>query len=163
MELTKERVRKRRTRNRALAMDPLYYVMNEYDVGTWADERGTYSLKDVKVTVWNGRRFSEVPIQESIFYRSLLENDRNIYDEYRDLIHGTYIPNCCSSFENFTKLLTDIQWRGWQNFPMLIRRGQIWDGQHRASALLFLDKTVRIKIEHGRARPIPTRIIKLAR
>jgi hypothetical protein len=126
-------------------------------------ERGTYLLKDIKVTVWNGRGLDEVPIQESIFYRSLLENNREIYDEYRDLIHATTSSSDrVVPFENFVELVVDIGKNGWRNFPIVIRRGQIHDGQHRAAALLFLDKNVRIRIENEKAHPIPTKTIKLA-
>jgi hypothetical protein len=136
---------------------------------------GVCFLKDFEVTIWNGKRMVAHPIQESFFYRALVENNSKLYNEYADLVHSSY-PSMLRgqrqkiiSFKAFVAILMDIRDNGWRRIPLRIvdgRKGglEILDGQHRASILLFLDEDVKIHVRvSGEAQPIPTGVIKFAK
>jgi hypothetical protein len=137
---------------------------------------GAYFLKDFEVTIWNGKNRMVVhPIQESFFYRALVENNPKLYNEYVDLVHSSYPPMLRGqrqkiiSFKAFVVILMDIRDNGWRPVPLKIvggRKGanRILDGQHRASILLFLDGGVKIYVRtSGEAQPIPTEVIRFAK
>ena len=49
-------------------------------------KKGKYLLRNLRTNLWDGNDFYTVSIHESFFYKSLIENNRTIYDEYRELV-----------------------------------------------------------------------------
>jgi hypothetical protein len=96
-------------------------------------------------------RFEEVSIYESPFYISLVNNDRKVYDEYRDYINKNTSFVCCA-YEEFTELYKTIRDNGYdQSQPIKVSgswkrlRSRVVDGQHRAAILLFIDESIKVR------------------
>lgn len=114
---------------------------------------GIVYTKNIIVNVWDGIRMNKLPIQESFFYRSLLENDRSLYDYYSQLVNTTYpkLTDPVASYKEFYSLFESIRDDGWKETETITfshLRGQgnvITDGQHRASILLYLDGDSKLK------------------
>ena len=84
-------------------------------------KKGKYLLRNLRTNLWDGNDFYTVGIHESFFYKSLIENNRTIYDEYRELVNTTHprrIKNKKSrvaSFENFYSIYEDIRDNGFES------------------------------------------------
>ena len=128
---------------------------------------GIYSLREMRTNLWDGKDFYTVNIAESFFYKSLVENDRTIYDDYRELVNTTHprrIKNKktrVASYENFYGIYGDIRDNGYERGSYIRfgpgRKDQgdiISDGQHRASILLYLDFDIKIRTRGRRAVPV---------
>jgi len=129
--------------------------------------RGTYPLSELRTNLWDGEEFYATGILNSFFYRSLVEKDRHIYDEYRELVNTTHpdrIKNKkphIASYENFYAIYEDIRDMGYERGSFIKlgpgRKNQgdiILDGQHRASILLYLDFDIEIRVRGRRAVPV---------
>ena len=130
--------------------------------------RGLYLLRELRTNLWDGKEFYATSILNSFFYRSLVEKDRHIYDEYRELVNTTHpdrIKNKkphIASYENFYAIYEDICDNGYEHGSLITlgpgRKNMgdvIYDGQHRASILLYLDFDIKIKpVRRKLARPI---------
>lgn len=122
---------------------------------------GVYFLKEFSVTMWSGSNFNEHPIHESYCYRSLVEGNPKIYEEYIKTFRETRGRRGAGSFENFIKTYEDIRDNGW-NYELkdmvldkrVKLRNRIRDGQHRASILLFLDKNVKVEKSGKTIKPL---------
>lgn len=121
-------------------------------------EAFTIPLRSLKVDKFNGIRFETKPLEESAFYISLRNNDRGVYDDYRNSVlkKGT-----CCSWEEYRALLKSVE-AGWKEDEHLLissnpRRTaelRLSDGQHRASILLYLRPDTEVTIdEEGRVWP----------
>tara|TARA_B100000282_G_C31706189_1_gene478784 strand:- start:1002 stop:1391 length:390 start_codon:yes stop_codon:yes gene_type:complete len=110
---------------------------------------GEYFLKDMHITKWIGDKFWGFPIQESPFYRTLVESDRTIYDDYRNLFFSTHKRCCVCSYENYMKLYESIE-KCWNSSKGNITLedvddlNRIADGHHRASILLHLYPIMKV-------------------
>lgn len=121
----------------------------------------------MRTNLWNGKDFYAVNIAESFFYKSLVEKNRTIYDDYRELVNTTHprrIKNKKTrvvSYENFYSIYEDIRDNGYIASSSikfgLGRKNQgdlIANGQHRASILLYLDFDIEIRVRGRRAVPV---------
>ena len=128
---------------------------------------GRYLLKDFKVHLWYGTEWREQPLTESYMYRSLVEKNQKLYDDYKNLIETTHQPDTMVSHDGFLKILEDIRDNGWKPDSFIradpfLDRNRIGDGQHRASILLFLDEDIEIYMNDWKVIPVlPTDNIKL--
>ncbi len=96
-------------------------------------------------------KFEKTLIHNSPFYLSLVNNDRKIYDEYRDYINKN-TASVCGPYEEFIELYKTIRDYGYdQSYPIKVEgsrkrfRHGMTDGQHRASILLFIDETIKVR------------------
>ena len=53
------------------------------------DERWNLFLKDMIISMWDGKNFIEYPLEESYCYKSLINKDRKVYDDYVNLLKKT--------------------------------------------------------------------------
>ena len=129
--------------------------------------KGIYLLRDMQTNLWDGSKFYATNILNSFFYLSLKEKNRNIYDEYRELVNTTCKrvykrrPNTkVAPYETFYSIYEDIRDNGFETDSYvkfgLGRKDMgnlITDGQHRASILLYLDIDIQIKCNGRTAVP----------
>ncbi len=130
-------------------------------------KNGIYSLGEMRTNLWDGKKFYTTSIFNSFFYRSLVEKDRRMYDEYRELVNTTCRrvykrrpKTKVAPYETFYSIYEDIRDNGYEHGSRIRfgpgRKGHgdiITDGQHRASILLYLDKDIEIKIKGRYAMP----------
>ena len=129
-------------------------------------------LCKVNVNIWTGCEMQVFNISDSFFYRSLLHDDRSIYEKYRNLVHSTWprllrdkkkgrvskrkLPIC--SYEDFCNMYESINIKGYDTKkPMTIKKQKdfylILDGHHRASILLHKNYNQILCIEDNKAVP----------
>jgi len=131
--------------------------------------KGIYSLRDMRTNLWDGVywKFYSTNILNSFFYLSLKEKNRDIYDEYRNLVN----TQCrkiirrrpktkVAPYETFYSIYEDIRDNGFEQNSCITfgpgrkdRGDMITDGQHRASILLYLDINIQIKCNGRTAVP----------
>ena len=83
--------------------------------------KGIYLLRDMQTNLWDGSKFYATNILNSFFYLSLKEKNRNIYDEYRELVNTTCKrvykrrPNTkVAPYETFYSIYEDIRDNGFE-------------------------------------------------
>lgn len=129
--------------------------------------KGIYPLRDMQTNLWDGSKFYATNILNSFFYLSLKEKNRNIYDEYRELVNTTCRrvykrrpKTKVAPYETFYSIYEDIRDNGYEHGSRIRfgpgrkdRGDMITDGQHRASILLYLDINIQIKCNGRTAVP----------
>ena len=126
---------------------------------------GIINLRECKTNLWNGNEFVTIPIYESVFYKSLVNDDKESYEAYRTLVNGTcrwgkvrFGERQVCSYEKFLELYESIKNEGWHRDSYIrLARGTpyiIADGQHRASILLHMNFEVKVLKTGRKVQPV---------
>lgn len=97
--------------------------------------------------MWDGKKFiHQLPLKESYCYKSLVNKDRKVYDNYANLLKTTSEHHTCS-YREFTELYEKIKLEGWNSKYSITLSWPygITDGQHRSSILLSLNPNARVR------------------
>ena len=113
-----------------------------------------YFLRDLKVSLYNKEKmklflkekipydkiFDIVPLSESPHIKYLETKDKNVFDNYHNIVNQDPKTSLCNKFysiEKFEKLIKSILESNNSNYNMTIKNNLIIDGCHRASILYF--------------------------
>ena len=109
----------------------------------------TRKVGEIRVLVYTSTGINQVSLEDSPIYQSLVQNSRDIYDQYRRTVL-THDPQNDNDWDRFQTLLENIRSEGFDMSRPLVTHGSdhcLVDGQHRASILLYLfsaDTTVKV-------------------
>ncbi len=111
-----------------------------------------YKLSDLYVRVYTENGFKVVKIPESEVYQSLIDNDKERYTKYHNLVRRKYNQEDTHTYDKFSDLLNDISVNDFElkyRIKITIRTGlpEIIDGQHRAAILYIDDSTREVDVE----------------
>lgn len=126
-----------------------------------------YRLSDLWVTVYRGRRkqFVVTPLRKSPFFRALVNNDEELYNEYRDRIFRNVPehegPTCCT-WDEFQALVRSIKEDGFHrtsHINLETKRAieeeyTVKEGHHRAAALLYCNGDIPVAIDGNTVYPL---------